>query len=119
MIATITEENRAIDQPCSGISRSKILEALEATDPALQKRQRGVHPSTCYEESDSQGQAEGSQGLGFTTEEESVVDRRPQLLPPVPLPRSLAPTAEFKTANKGMVVGASQDNISILTDGME
>ena len=123
LIATITEdENRAIDQPwlCSGISRSKILEALEASDPALQKRQRGVHPSTCYEESDSQSQAEGSGGLGFTTEDESVVDRRPQLLPPVPLPRSLAPsTAEFKTANKGMVVGASQDNISILTDGME
>ena len=116
MIATITEENRAIDQPCSGISRSKILEALEATDPALQKRQRGVHPSTCYEETDSQGQAEG---LGFTTEDESVVDKRPQQLQPVPLPRSLAPTAEFKTANKGMVVGASQDNISILTDGME
>ena len=105
----------------SGISRSKILEALEATDPALQKRQQqhGVHTSSkCYEESDSQD-AEGG-GLGFTTEDdESVIDRRPQPLPPVPLPRSLGPTAEFKTANNGMVVGASQDNISILTDGME
>merc|ERR1712226_1826697 len=58
----------------SGISRSKILEALEATDPALQKRQQhGVHPSTCYEESDSQDQAEVGGCLGFTTEDESVV----------------------------------------------